>query len=733
MNWLQKHANTVNYKDICPRPIVDGNEMNKLMKKRHYAKVINQIFILLVTLLIMALCQVMLPSVVDASIPNQLYRVDIRHRKEYTHISVKLQDKPNYSLLSLPGNRLRIVIHETDGPLFRKFKRYSDTNIGGLVFARRGPDMMITFRIAAGTGWRDPVFEGLNAITLDVGKSFNPGKPHPFVLGREKIWSGVEKLVRDFDPPLKTEIPFIPTDRQILKSILDEDDQKLFSAAESALYKGRFSEVEGIFTQFASRQSPIKPLALYRLGETLYKLQKYPQALAAFREGERLWPAFLDYNPGAAFYYGDSIARSGDLTGGRALMAHLIDRLADKGYASPLLVRMADVLVRQGRDMEALAIYRTVAENFKENKSHQMAQLRLADREFMSATPWNYKGLIEKYQEISTNASDITIREESNFKEALLAAIHGGAPAALKNVLNLQKIFPRGVYAAICRTIREVLVSQVYRETDWTKDEAGLVRFVEEHQDYLAVCLEQPGFLQNVTQAYEEAGRPIELIKIFSTLLERQWASAGAPYMLEQIADRADILGDSVLAEKTFRAFLRKYPGHADSKLITERLAGLYYAEGKHQKVKDTLLWLLNKGEHAIKPASYYYLGRSLWQQNAFAQAAKAMDLYVASWSRSAQEGVRLMPDAFYIGALAREASGDRKGALNLLDYGINLPVNAGNNDRLLYKAGEISLNEGKKQSARGYFEKIAKNSKDPEWQKLAQQSLNSIGNGASK
>ena len=112
--------------------------------------------------------------------------------------------------------------------------------------------------------------------------------PHPSIAGREKIWNGVEKLVRDFEPPLKTEIPFLPTDRQILKNILADSDQQAFMAAEAALYKGRLSEAEEIFTQFAARQAPIRPLALYRLGETLYKLQKYPQALAAFREAEKV-------------------------------------------------------------------------------------------------------------------------------------------------------------------------------------------------------------------------------------------------------------------------------------------------------------------------------------------------------------------------------------------------------------------------------------------------------------
>lgn len=663
---------------------------------------------------------------VHASIPNRVYRVDIRPRKDYTHITVKLQDPPSYSLAVLPGNRLRLVMHDTGGPLFRKFKRYSDSNIGGLVFSRRGPDLIMTFQVAPGVGWRDPKLDGIAAITLDVGKPFNPGLAHPYIAGREKIWSGVEKLVRDFDPPLKTEIPFLPTDRQVLKSILDDNDQQLFVAAEAALYKAQLSEAEGIFTQFAARQTPIKPLALYRLGETLYKLQKYPQALAAFREAERLWPAYLNFNPGVAFYYGDSIARSGDLAAGRTLLAHLIAKLADKNYAPALLVRMADVLVRQGHDLEALAVYRTVAENFKDNKANQLARLRLADRRFLSATPWNYRDLIDIYQDIYQQAGDITIREESSFKQVLLEAIHGVAPAALRQVTGFQKLFPRGVYAAVCRTMREVLAAQVYRETDWAKDAPGLIRFVEEHQDYLSGCVEQADFLPSVAKAYEEAGRPIELIRFFNSLLERQWASAGAPFMLEQIADKADLLGDTVLAEKTLRSFLRKYPGHPRVRLVMERLARMYYTEEKYREVKDTLLWLLNKGEQAQKPESYYYLGRSLWNLNAFAQAAKAMELYVASGDGSTGEGARLIPDAYYVAASAREASGDRKGALRLLESGIKLPANA-NNEGLLYKVGELNLLDGRKERARGYFEQVAKKGKDPDWQKLAQQALDSL------
>jgi len=681
---------------------------------------------LLVMLLAGSFSALLVPSAAQANVPNRVYRVEIRPKKEYTHITIRLQKSPNYTLTAMPGNRLRIVMQDTGGPLFKKLRRYSDPNIGGLMFSRRGENLLLTLQIASGAGWRDLNFEGISAITLDVGKPFKPGPPTPFIAGREKIWNGVEKLVRDFDPPLKTEIPFLPTDRQILKGILDENGQQAFIAAEAALYKGRLTEAEEIFTQFAARQTPVRSLALYRLGETLYKLQKYPQALAAFREAEKLWAAFMNFNPGVTFYYGDSIARSGDLAAGRTLLAHLIAQLADKNYAPALLVRMADILVRQGHDQEALAVFRTVAENYKDNKASQMARLRLADRDFLGVTPWNYRRLSETYQEISEQAGDPTIREESHFKHVLLESIHGSASEALRLVVLFQKKFPRGVYLTVCRTMREVLVSQVYHETDWAKDEPGLIRFVEEHQDYLSDCVGQAEFLPSVARAYEAAGRPIELIKLFSGLMDRQWASMGTPYMLEEIADRADLLGDAVLAEKSLRSFLRKFPGHPRTRLLMERLGSIYYSEGKYQEVKDTLLWLLNKGERAQKSESYYYLGRSLWNLKVIAEAYRAMELYVKSGAGASGAGVTLLPDAYYVAASAKEASGDRKGAMRLLEEGIKQTARE-RNDGLIYKVGELNLLDGRKERARDYFEQVAKNGKDPDWQKMAQHALISM------
>ena len=676
--------------------------------------------------LLLALVAVLSPAIAEASLPSHLYRVDIRPRQGYTRLSFKLDSPAAYSLRQLPDSRIRLTVRDTSGPLLRKLRAYSDTSIGGVVFSRRGRDLLATFRVAQGAGWRDVTMDGVNTLTIDVGRRFSAHPvPMQVVSGREPIRTGIEKLVRDFDPPVKTEIPFQPTDRQVLKNQLDEADSQLFIASEAALYKGRLSEAEEGFTVFANRQGAIRPLALYRLGETWYKLQKYPQALAAFREAESLWPAYLNFSPSTTFYYGDSIARGGDLVAGRVLLAGLVARLSDKSFAPTLLVRLADIQARQGKGEEARALYLTIAEQFRGGKAGLMARMRLADDEFFRATPWNYRELGDTYLRISREGSDIELREEALFKQLLLMSLFGGTAEALQQVGQFQKRFPRGAYAAVCRTMREVLVARMYQETVWNKDPAALVRFVEEQQEYLSGCIVVPDFLRTVGRAYDEAGRPLELIKLFNSLLGHTWSASNAPYLYEEIAENSELLGDSAMARTSLQTFLKKFPSHPRTKQVMERLGGILFNEGKYQEARSNLVWLLNKGERAGRPESYYYLGRSLWVLKDSPRAAKAMDLFFAT-AGGGEATARLLPDAFLVAALARDASGDHTGAVRMLDAGVKLPGNA-RQQELLYRAGEISLRDGRKQAARSYFERVVKGGTDGDWQRLARQALESL------
>lgn len=664
-----------------------------------------------------------LPSLAYATVSNRLNRVEIGHKNDYTRLSFHLENYATANVVALSDNRLRIIIANTNGPLLKKFRRYSDNNIGGLVFTQRGDELVITFQIAKNVGWRSSNFNGIENLTVDIGKSFTSPPAMPFFAGREKIRSGIGKLVRDFDPPLKTDIPFTPTDRQLLAKLLNVEEQQLFSTGEAALYKGHFSEAEEIITPFSTRQTPIKALALYRLGEIWYNLQKYPQALEVFREAEHLWPAFLQMNPGVTFFYGDSIVRSGNFEQGRVLLARLIARLSDKKFAPTLLVRLGDIYSRHGHDKEALALYRIVANNFTDNKARQMAQLRLNDQLFMLANSWNYKPLSASYMEISLQIGDFDMREEAYFKHILLESLHGETSSALHDVSGFQRKFPRGTFSTVVQVIRESLVAQVYREGDWSHDASALLRFVEEQQEYLTDCVELPGFIKAVSRAYEQAGRPIEQIRFFSFILDKQWATNSATTLYEEIADNADVIGDATFATKTLRTLLYKYPTNPRKQDVIEHLGALLFNDGKYMDVKNTLSWLLNKKERAHKPESYYFLGKSLWNLNEFPQSIKAIDFFFSV----AISGNSYLSDAYYVSASAREATGDRKGAITLLDRGLNLPANQ-NNEAMLYKAGQINILAGNTSKGKIYLEQILKKGKDPDWQRLAKQTLESAG-----
>lgn len=664
------------------------------------------------------------PPSVEASVPNQIQRIEIREKPSFTRITVKLSDEPRFRVSKLSDNRLRISISDTGGSLFKSFRRYSDHNIGGLLLSRRGNDMLITFAVSPGrAGWRTVHVEGLPALSLDVGPLFTGTAARPLLPGRERIRSGAEKLLKNFDPPLKPEIPFVPTDRKALKSLLSEEEQVQFLAAEGALYKGKLTAAEDVFAHFAAGTSKIRPLALYRLAETQYRLQKYGKALGTFREAVQQWQEFLEQNPAVMFYYGDSIARNGDLPGGRQLLAKLIVAHADKKFAPVLLVRMADVLARQGDEENARAIYRNVSEAFGENKAHQIALVKQADQAFLQSSPLNYLALSATYRLISEKTADFDLREETTFKHAMIEAINGPADAALDLITGYQKRYPQGVYSTVVRDMREDLVVLVYRDQQWEKNAAGLIRLVTDNQDYLAATVSTPDFFPSVTKAFEKAGRPLDLISLYAGLLDRPWIGENnAPYLTLQVADQAELLGDTMMARKVLQSFLLRNPTHTQSRWARERLGAIQYAAMELAGVRSGLVWLLNKNEQAIFPISYYYLGRALWDAKDYQRAVLSMELYLAT-----VKGMKVQPplvaDAYYVAAASKQAQGDRKGAVLLLETGMK-SVPAAHKDQFLYKLGELAALDGRTEQARTLFEKIVKEGKDPDWQSLARQSL---------
>lgn len=653
---------------------------------------------------------------------NRLYRIDVRPHGGFTRLTLKFDREPAYALTRLAGNRVRVTLPDTDGARWKRLRSYSDPNVSGCTVARRRGDLLVTVGVKGDPrGVRVLASPGVAALTLDVGNRLAPSTASPFAQGREGIRVGVEQLVTRFDPPVKSDIPFVPTDRRVLQKLLTPEEVDIILAGEAALYRGQGSEAEAVFAPIVTVPSPVRGLAYYRLGEARAMLQKYGEALRDFREGEKLLPEFLAQSPGTAFAYADAVVRSGDLEGGRRMLGRLIASLADKKFAPVLLVRLADILARQGKDMEALAIYRTVSENFPDNKARWQARMKLADRRLMTVEPATFAGLVNEYLEIN-RSGDFALREESLFKAALLTALFGEAPDGFALVSEYERKFPRGTYMSVARGMREELIVPMVRALTATKDFPALIKLAQDNRDYLARCISDPEFVRTLVIAFADQGRFSEEAELFSYLAGKEWSTPQAPELYRRIIEAAERTGDIPLLENTADNFLRRFPDHPLALRYREQVAALDYNRGELPKVAARLAPLLAGKGRPDDVESYYLLGKSLESTGNKKDAERAMVLFLSELRQRGGTS-ELAPDAHYVAATARLARGDRKGAMELLRAGSASAPEA-QRAPFLYKLGEIARLEGRHDEAAGHFKAVVDNGKDPDWQQMATQSL---------
>ena len=171
---------------------------------------------------------------------NHLYRIDVRPHGGFTRLALKLEHPPEYTVATLPGNRVRVVLKDTDGRAGKQLRSLSTPHVAGCAVKRRGADLLVTVAVKGNPhGVRSFVAADSPSLSLDVGPALVPRQGSPFAEGREGIRTGVDRLFTRFDPPLKSDIPFVPTDRRTLEKQLPPEEIEQVLAGEAALYRGK--------------------------------------------------------------------------------------------------------------------------------------------------------------------------------------------------------------------------------------------------------------------------------------------------------------------------------------------------------------------------------------------------------------------------------------------------------------------------------------------------------------
>jgi len=679
----------------------------------------------IVSILIGILLAPLLFAITDAhaEIPSRLRRIDIRPHAEFTRLVFQLDRQTDHTFTVLSSQRVRLTLDNSNGPFFRRLRSYADRHIGGIWVSQRGETLLVTITLKNGNeGMR--VLDGCgDVLTLDIGPSFQKVRTAPSLPeGRESIWNGAGRFISEYDPVLKSDLPFVPTDSQALRGQLSDQETRLFLLGEAALYKGVAAEACQIFETFLGKESTVRSLAAFRAGEARYLLQDYSRALQLFREGERLWPQFLQLSPGTAYYYADTLVRNGDLPAGRKLLARLIASNAEKKTAPILMVRLADILARQKRDIEAVVLYRTVVKYFPDNKAASHAALKLADRRFLTVDGVEYTPLRDDYRRIAQGSSDFLVREEASFKATLLDALFSPSMEALTAVSSYEKRYPRGIFTSIAHSMHEDILPVVYRDLMASHDSGTLIDVAEGHVSYLEKCLSDQNFIRDLDKAYTDLGQLQDELHLFARLVRREWAFPQAPYMYNRMLGNALALADWKTAESTAREYLQHFPATSDTSRVREILGDIEYRKGNLTEVREELAWLLDARAKATFPESYYYLGKSLEAEKQPRLAGRAMEQFIEEM-RQRKATSPLVADAYFVAASALHGAGSISKALETYRTGLSLASPDGR-DRFLYRIGDICLREGRNMEAKGYWDKILKEGSDAVWQKLASQAM---------
>jgi TolA-binding protein len=653
---------------------------------------------------------------------NRLLRLRTAPHAGATRLTLLFQAPPDYTISRLP-DRLRLTIRGADSPAFKRYRGYADAVVSGIFCTQRGGDLQVVVKLKPGARAQIASVADPQTLTLDLSRGPAAAAKVEIVPGREGILKGTEKLVAEFGAPFNSALPFAPTDPKRLQQMLPEPEALLFQRGEDVLYKEQAADAIRVFTYFLNRAPAVRALASYRLGEAYRQLQRDGEAVAAFREGERLQPDYLERAPEVAECYAEVRARSGDYAGGRGMLSRLIAQEAGGPYAAPLMNHLAAMQNRHGDEQGAIATYRAVIARFPASSAAARARMKLVDRELFTLSPESYKALEKRYQALYDAPADNALRDEALFKMALIEALYGPAQEALAQVVTYEKRYPRGLLVTVAKRMREELLLPVYKEIFATHDDKRLLQLALDHKEYLQVALTDPQFARRLGDACRTGNMLTVELSLFGYLAEKSWAGPSAPYMLERLVVDGRTLGKLETAQEAGRAYLSRFPKGEAAQRIREHLGGIAFEKGD-LKGAGTELGFLN-GKKAPKPEfaeSNYYLGKALVAAGDRRGGERALSRFAAQ----ASGGSPLLPDTYFSLASTREALKDAAGAIAAYREGLKF-ASGETAEGFLYKMGELYLKLNRVKEAGAAWEKVAKQGKDGTWRKMATERLDDL------
>lgn len=408
----------------------------------------------------------------------------------------------------------------------------------------------------------------------------------------------------------------------------------------------RYEEAVASFRRFLSSEGDpqLEGPAHYHLGDAYFNLKRFVDAKSGFDKGRRISPDYADDQPLLIFHMGETYYENAEFNVARVLYRTLLEGYPGKNYTKLVGLRLGDFLREEGKENEALEVYRQIIVNAP-LEIRLRGKLRIANVLGSRPVGEDYKEAIALYDEIVSEGEGTMVLQEALLRKALTLTLHGQHQPAIDTLEKLVQDYPEGPFTRKNLTrdnIEENLKALVQRsfagEQYWE-----VAKIYTRYRDRYFSRFRFPFTLFQAAKSYQQLGLYDEAIGLYDEILRRGSDSTTTLVELQKASAylEKDDLGN---AESTLLKFIQDHPQDVyltDARML---LGKLYFAGRRYEDALNAYRILVREFERSRDPLlgeaiteAYFELGQIYKELGRYKEALDSFAAAVANFHHPIQ------------------------------------------------------------------------------------------------
>lgn len=410
-----------------------------------------------------------------------------------------------------------------------------------------------------------------------------------------------------------------------------------FYQGQSFSKMGKFEDSVRIMREFLERDGDPGLLApaFYTIGDSLYSLGRFPEARRDFDRARRLDPEYPKDHPVLLFRMGETYYENAEFNLARTIYRELLERYPAKPYSKLVGLRLGDFLREEGKESDALRIYRQVVENAP-LEIKLRGKMRIANIFSRRPVGDDYKQALTAYDEVIAEGGKRPVVGDALMRKALTLTLHNRNREAIATFMQLTESYPASPFVRrkIAKTNLaenlKALVDKLFSAEEYWEVVKVYSKFRNPHFQNFSYNIT----LFQIARAYHFLGLYDEALRQYDSINGREPGPLVPLIEFQKAKTHAD-RDDLGQAEEALLKYIRTYP---DDRYITDArmLLGKVYFEGRrYQDALDAYRIVQRDFEKDSDPKLLEALPQVFYQQGnihkELGQLKNAEDAYKAA------------------------------------------------------------------------------------------------------